>query len=190
METPLQPTESYVERLWNELGELEQYAVKGGPVLVSNTQSTFAKAMILAAGNWLERRTMQAILDFTESTSCNEILVALIKTTVLKRKFHTLFDWNSGSVNSFLGLFGKNFRKNVQRAAPQNTSVHRASLDFMELCSERNQLAHNKRLGDEAQFTPTEVRTKFYNAAGWVSWIGQFLIQGSAPSWKPPSAPS
>ncbi len=59
----------------------------------------------------------------------------------------------------------------------------------MQLIAERNELAHGGQINDEAQFTPSEVRAKFYSAAGWVSWIGQFLIEGGEPSWNPPSVP-
>lgn len=190
MEAPLRPAESYVERLWNELDDLEQYVSKAGPTVVVNTKSAFAKAMILAAGNWLERRTLQAILDVAKSASSQETLVFLVKRRVLKRQFHTLFDWNSGKVDFFLSHFGPDFKKEAQEAAKQNEEVLRASLDFMELIGERNTLAHDKRISDEAQFTPEQVRSKFYNAAGWVSWVGQFLTEGGVPSWDPPSAPT
>lgn len=189
MEAPLQPAESYVERLWNDLADLEQYVLEAGPAIVVNTRSAFAKTMVLAAGNWLERRTVQALLDVAKSASSKETLVFLIKRRVLDRQFHTLFDWKSGKVNSFLGNFGPDFKMKVQEAANGDEEVFRASLDFMELVAERNILAHDRRINDEAQFTPSEVRTKFYSAAGWVSWVGQFLTEGGPPSWNPPSAP-
>ena len=189
MEAPLQPAESYVERLWNDLSDLEQYGPLVGPTVLVNTRSAFAKAMILAAGNWLERRTLQALLLFAKSASSNDALVHLVKKKVLDRQFHTLFDWDSGKINSFLGKFGSDFKKKAE-AANGNERIHRASLDFMELVAARNVLAHDSRISDEAQFTPSQVRTKFYNAAGWVSWIGQFLTDGELPSWNPPSTPT
>ena len=93
MEAPLHPADSYVETLWNDLSDLEQYGHLVGATTLVNTRSAFAKAMILAAGNWLERRTLQALLLFTKSASSNEALVHLVENKVLKRKFHTLFDW-------------------------------------------------------------------------------------------------
>ena len=189
MEAPLHPADSYVETLWNDLSDLEQYGHLVGATTLVNTRSAFAKAMILAAGNWLERRTLQALLLFTKSASSNEALVHLVENKVLKRKFHTLFDWDSGKVNSFVGIFGSDFKEKVN-AANGDDEIRRASLDFMELVAERNILAHDSRISDEAQFTPSQVRTKFYNAAGWVSWAGQLLTDGELPSWNPPSAPT
>ena len=167
-----------------------QYVPQAGAAVLVNTRSAFAKAMVLAAGNWLERRTVEALLGYAKSASSKETLVFLVRTRVLDRQFHTLFDWKSGKVNSFLGNFGSDFKRKVQEAANENEDVLRASLDFMELVAERNVLAHDIRISDEAQFTPSQVRTKFYNAAGWVSWIGQFLTGGGPPSWNPPSAPT
>ena len=190
MEAPLRPAESYVERLWNDLGDLEHYVSEAGPAVFVNTKSAFAKAMILAAGNWLERRTVQTILDVARSASSQDTLVFLVERRVLNRQFHTLFNWKSGKVDYFLSHFGPDFKKEAQEAAKQNEEVLRASLDFMELVAERNTLAHDKRISDEAQFTPSQVRSKFYNAAGWVSWVGQFLTEGGAPSWNSPSAPT
>ena len=69
MDAPLQPAESYVERLWNELSDLEQYVPQADATVLLNTRSAFAKAMVLAAGNWLERRTVQTLLDFARSAS-------------------------------------------------------------------------------------------------------------------------
>ena len=188
MDVPLQPEQSYVERLWNDLGDVEQYVFDAG-VLV-NTRSAFAKAMVLAAGNWLERRTIQALLDFAKSASSRSTLVFLVEKRVLDRQFHTLFSWKSGKVNSFLGKFGRDFKLEAQEAIRQNEEVQSASQDFMLLVAERNSLAHGERISVEAQFTPSQVRTKFYNAAGWVSWVGQFLTEGRAPPWNPPTAPT
>ena len=190
MEAPLQPAESYVERLWNELADLEQYVPQAGAVVLVNTRSAFAKAMVLAAGNWLERRTLQALLNFTKSTSSKETVVFLVKRRVFDRQFHTLFDWKSGKVNSFLGNFGPDFKGKYQEVAKESEEVLRASLDFMELVAERNGLAHDGRINEEAQFTPAQVRMKFYNASSWVSWVGQFLTEGRPSSWTPPSAPT
>ena len=188
MEVPLDPADSYVETLWNDLSDLEQCGHLVDATALVNTRSAFAKAMILAAGNWLERRTVQALLLFTKSASSNEALVHLVENKVVKRRFHTLFDWDSGKVNSFVGIFGSDFKAKVNKANGDD-EIQRASLDFMELVAARNVLAHDSRISDEPQFTPSQVRTKFYNAAGWVSWVGQFLIDGELPAWNPPSAP-
>ncbi|MCY4673132.1 MAG: hypothetical protein OXD43_05085 [Bacteroidetes bacterium] len=190
MEAPSEPQESYVERLWNNLADLEQILLKEDAKILVDTRSAFAKAMVLAAGNWLERRTRSVLEDFATSVSSQQTLVYFVRTGALDRKFHMLFDWNSGKVNSFLGKFGPDFKKNADQAIKENDSVLRASLDFMELVAERNELAHSSQLGkDEVQFTASQVRTKFYNAAGWVSWIGEFLVDGAVPSWNPPSVP-
>ena len=189
MDTPLQPAESYVERLWNELSDLEQYVPQADAAVLLNTRSAFAKAMVLAAGNWLERRTVQTLLDFARSASSKETLVLLVKRKVLDRQFHTLCNWESGQINSFFANFGSDFMGECKKVSADSDEVLRASLDFVELVAERNVLAHDSRISDEAQFTPLQVRTKFYNAAAWVSWFGQFLTEGAPPSWIPPSAP-
>ena len=189
VETPLQPEDSYVEKLWNDLSDLEQYGPQLGATVLVNIKSAFAKAMILAAGNWLERRTLQAILFFARSASSNDALIHLVEKKVLDRQFHTLFDWDSGKVNSFLGKFGPDFKKKAA-AANGNDNIHRASLDFMALVAERNRLAHSSKINDQAQFTSSEVRIKFYDAAGWITWIGQFLTDSNPPSWNPPSPPT
>lgn len=188
--SPLRPEESYVERLWNDLAGLEQYLHPAEPTVLINTRSAFTKAMILAAGNWLERRTLQALEDFAGSASSRETLVWFVKRRGLGRQFHTLFDWESGKVSSFVANFGPDFKKQYEEAASSDTEVLRASLDFMELVAERNELAHSSRISDEAQFTAAEVREKFYSAAGWVTWVGGFLREGGAPSWNPPSVPT
>ncbi len=190
MQAPPEPAESYVERLWDNLVDLEQYMSGCDATILVSTRSAFAKAMVLAAGNWLERRTVCALLDFANRASSEETLVLFVRAGVLDRRFHTLFDWKSGKVNSFLRKFGTDFRDRVQEASEENGDVLSASLDFMALVAERNALAHSSQIADEAQFSPKEVRIKFYNAAGWVSWIGRFLVNGRAPSWNPPSVPT
>ena len=190
MEAPPEPKESYVERLWNNLADLEQSIPEEDVILLVNTRSAFAKAMILAAGNWLERRTLHALADFTASSSNKQTLVFFVRAGAIDRKFHTLFNWKSGTVNYFLGKFGKDFKEKVLEASGENDNVQRASHDFMNLVAERNKLAHSSQIGDEAQFTASDVRTMFYNAAGWVSWIGRFLVDEAAPFWNPPSVPN
>ena len=189
MEVPPEPEESYVESLWNNLVNLEQNVPKYDPMILVDTRSVFAKTMILAAGNWLERRTLHVLVDFANSVASQPTLAYFVKTRALDRKFHTLFDWESGKVNSFLGKFDTGFKEKVLQAVQENNDVLLASHDFVNLVAQRNVLAHSSRLADEAQFTAADVRTKFYNAAGWVSWIGRFLVDGKAPPWDPPSVP-
>ena len=187
MDAPLQPADSYVERLWNDLSDLEEYSSTISASVLVSVRSAFTKAMILAAGNWLEQRTMQALLLFAKSASSNDALVHLVENRVHRRQFHTLFDWKASNVNSFLGLFGADFKGKALEASSEE--IDHAALDFIVLVAERNALAHGSKINDEAQFTSSDVRDKFYNAAGWISWIGQFLMDGQHPSWNPPTAP-
>ena len=189
MEAPPEPKESYVESLWNNLVNLEQKILEGDPAILVDTRSAFAKTMVLAAGNWLERRTLYVLVDFATRASSKPTLVSFVKTGAIDRKFHMLFNWKDGKVRSFLGKFGPDFKNKVEQAIRENHDVQRASIDFMNLVAERNKLAHSSRLSNEVEFTASDVRIKFYNAAGWVSWIYEFLVDGAVPSWNPPTVP-
>ena len=189
MDGPPEPADSYVESLWVNLLELEQLMPAHDATILVDTRSAYAKAMVLAAGNWLERRTLFALLTFARDASRRPALVSFVKIRTLDRQFHTLFNWRSGKVNSFLGTFGADFRDRVKKALQENEDILRASKDFMTLVADRNTLAHSSRLADEVDFTPLEVRNKFFNAASWVAWIGKFLVDGQEPSWDPPSIP-
>jgi len=145
--------------------------------------------MVLAAGNWLERKTTQELLEFTKAVSDSEALVELVKRRVLDRQFHTLFDWKTGTVSTFVSLFGSPTKSLVDAALRSNASLEQASRDFMALVHQRNLLAHDGAISEEPQFTANQVRSMFYNAASWVSWMGETLINGAAPAWSPEKPP-
>ena len=130
METPFQPEDSYVEKLWNDLSDLEQCCPQLGATLLVNIRSAFAKAMILAAGNWLERRTQQALLFFARSASSNDALVYLVKNRVLYRQFHTLFDGIRARSTVSWGSSGRTSRRKSRPPTAMATYIVRLTTSW------------------------------------------------------------
>jgi len=84
MRVTAEPKESYVERLWNNLVNLQQNIPKKDATILVDTRSAFAKTMSLAAGNWLERRTIDVLVDFvTRASGSTQTLVSFVDTGVL-----------------------------------------------------------------------------------------------------------
>jgi len=189
----MEPAESFVEALWHDLRDLEKYVPPAGIGVLVSARATYAKAMVIASGNWLERRTMAVLNSFVDEVSrSHEPLRELVRKKVVDRQFHTLFDWKSGRVDSFLKLFGKTLSNELLQAEKMQPDIANASMSFMKLVAERNVLAHAPEISQDPQFTPGDVRSMFYRASSWLSWIRECLIGAQAHSpWTetpPPQA--
>ena len=65
-----------------------------------------AKSLLLAAASHFERQLCDGIETAAAETGAGAPIVNFISKQALKRKFHTLFDWEKTNINNFLGLFG------------------------------------------------------------------------------------
>lgn len=186
----MRPSDSIVEMLWRELVQLRQELGDSPPGALSALNSAFAKTMTLAAGNWLERRTMRALESFVECAAPKHpSLWEFTKRRAIARQFHTLLDPNR-SISAFVAHFGDDIKRRAMNFHKEEEVAREASESLVRLIGGRNDLAHGDKIDFTPQWTPEEVRNLFHASADWLTWFESLLLsKEEVPGWKP-SAPA
>lgn len=132
-----------VESLYKETSELDQFLMSQNELsLRVAADSNLRKSILLASASYFEREINELILEFVRSCTDDEKIVNFIQKKALSRQYHTLFNWNGKNCNSFLGLFGEEFKKDFALKVSGNQNLELAIRDFLEIGRERNRMVH------------------------------------------------
>ena len=171
-----------VERIYLELSALRDLTVKAeSPSDINAFESLAAKALLLAAASYFERRICEAIEATARDTGAAGPFVNFISKQGLERKYHQLFDWDKPNVNRFLGLFGADYKKIMDEDIQADDVLTTAIRDFMYLGSQRNQLVHKGFASFLLESNMIEIWDKFLSASKFLDWLPKKLVGLSAP---------
>lgn len=133
-----------VESLYNQTNELNEYLLNSGePSLKSTADSNLRKSILLASASFFEKEIVDSILIYVQKISSdNKKVVSFVKNKALTRQYHTLFNWNDKNCNSFLSLFGDDFKNGFKKLIENNKDLDDAVKAFLEIGAERNRLVH------------------------------------------------
>ena len=132
-----------VESLFRDTKELECFLISNNELsLRVLVDSNFRKSILLASASYFERQVTDLISEYAQSCTNDEKIIFFIKNKVLSRQYHTLFNWNDKNCNSFLGLFGDEFKKQFGAKVFKDDQLDKAIKDFLEIGRERNRLVH------------------------------------------------
>lgn len=154
-----------IELHFKEFEEINGLLVDIGRVDLSTSYSNvFAKTFTLLCASFFESEILKLLQAFVEQYSNHCAVKDFIINKTLKRQYHTLFDWNSNSIESFLGLFGDEFRSVVKNKLQDNDEMKSAIQNFMQIGRYRNEITHKNILSYTYDKTPKDVLDMFKNA--------------------------
>jgi hypothetical protein len=139
--------------------------------LALDAEANFKRLLVMACGSYFEEQITAAVEQFAEMTGGTR-LGAFVRNKALNRQYYTLFDWKGNNINSFLALFGEEFKETVGRLIQMNSSLKEGMKAFLELSNHRNQLAHRNLAAVPVEKTIAEIRQQY--GAAWA--FVQFLI--------------
>lgn len=131
------------------------------------------KNLALAAASYFEQEITLLLCDFASrrSNGCPE-LVSFIQNKVLKRQFHSLFDWEKGkNANSFFSLFGEQFKSAAEAAVKEDPSLQESFRTFLELGYLRNRIVHQNYASFATDKTADEILQAYRNAKRFVDFL-------------------
>lgn len=111
----------------------------------------FAKLFVVMCANFFELYTLEFLPNLL---SDKEITRNFLSRQALNRKYHTLFTWGKkdkedkykkGSINSFLSLFGDEFKQDIEKKIGGDvylTDAYSKINSFLQLGTLRNTLVH------------------------------------------------
>ena len=106
-----------IDGQYREIRELYDYLMQNKEVsFAMDVQEHYKKILLLSAASLFESQISKIILDYSSYVSCgDERIVHLIKSKVIERQYHTLFDWKANNSNVFWKLYGEKTKNKVRK---------------------------------------------------------------------------
>ena len=105
-----------INKLYKDFEEIKLYLLENKQLdYLIIVEKQFTKNLLIASASFIEDKMQNILINFVESTSNHEVITNFLKNKAIARQYHTYFDWNAKNANSFLGLFGKEFKKKLQQ---------------------------------------------------------------------------
>ena len=162
-----------VERLHGEFSDLREFLnAADGAKFLPVVESYLPRTMLLAVASYFETRLSEDVERFAaEKTGDDHPLTWLIRKRVIRRQYHTWFSWQGRNVNTFLSMFGQNFKEEAARWIAEDESLRQSVIDFLEIGRERNRLVHENFGAAPLEKTTAEVYGLYESAKVFVDWF-------------------
>ncbi|MEU7894260.1 HEPN domain-containing protein [Nonomuraea sp. NPDC049152] len=166
---------SPVSLLFEEQAAILSLLQANEPSFHATLESTFPKVLLLAAASNFETRICQHVLDFVSANSSNGKVVALVDSRVVKRSYHTWFEWDKLNANGFWAFFGEDFRTRMKQLLKSDATLSESIKAFLELGRLRNHLVHKNYALFTLEKTSEEIHHLYLQADLFVNSLPKLL---------------
>lgn len=166
-----------VEKAFSEFSEVISKLNEAGEITLSvSVEESARKGILLAAASEFEHQLCGIVRDFAARCSNNDPMIAsLVEKKAISRQYHTWFDWNKKSANTFYSMFGEAYLDTMKEKRRQDDEFAGALSSFLELGQLRNLLVHNNYAAFYIEKTLGELYTEYGKARHFVSSIRESL---------------
>lgn len=165
-----------VERLYTDLSALAQALVSSSPSLAVSVTETASKALLLAAASRFETEFGEMFEAIAGELGANCLAQFAINQGV-KRKFHTLFDWDSANANKLFSLFGQDFKRRAAARVSVDQDFAVSMAQFMKVGRNRNLLVHSDFAAYPLEFTLDELIAQYRQAREFLPIVRSLLLE-------------
>ena len=152
-----------VESLYKDASDLDKFLMSNNEVsLRVSADANLRKSILLASASFYERQVCELIIEYVRTRTNDEKIVSFVSGKAISRQYHTLFDWKSNNCNSFLVLFGAEFKKLFSVKIGGNPDLDEAIKLFLEIGRERNRMVHQ----DFGLYTLEKTSEEIYSIHG------------------------
>ncbi len=171
------PSSKPVDDLLSAAGELDALLARLDETsLRVEIGDALNKAYLLAAASYLESVVIHTLQAFVQRVGDeNEALGAFVANQALKRKYHTLFNWDVPNANQFFGLFGKGALTRYRERMANDSEAPQTTAAFLELGQLRNQVAHGNFAVFPLAKTRNELQQLFLDAVKFPRLIDEII---------------
>src|SRR5699024_3252466 len=150
----------------NEKNEVSYYA---------DLDDKLKKMLVLSIASYSEKQITDMIYSFVnKKTDENVIITSFVQKKAISRQYHTFFDWKKNNCNSFLGLFGEVFKKEVQEEI-KDRNMNENVKAFLELGELRNNLVHQNAATFIIEKTSLEIYEQYKSASNFIDLLKEKL---------------
>jgi hypothetical protein len=173
--------ETSVDRLYQEsvaaLAALPADAIS----LHVSTSDIFRKALLIGAASYFEMELARVVTEYVhEASGGASRITSLVKAKAIERQFHTWFDWNNRSAGKFFAMFGEDFKALMTDELKRRADLKAAVAAFIEVCAERNPLAHGDFASYPMEKTMDEVYARYKAGIPFLDAVAQHLRREAA----------
>lgn len=152
--------------------ELKGYLLQNGQIsLENNIENHLKKVMLLSCASYYESQIQEIIKSFVQKKSTDDKISNFVVNKAISRQYHTYFNWDGNNINSFLGLFGEEFKKEVSTIISQDEQLKEQMKAFLQLGNERNKMVHENFLVYNLEKTFDEIIQLNDKAEKFVNFI-------------------
>lgn len=136
-------SESVIQQIYSRNSQIAEFLGKAGEVTFeSDVRDMFRKNLVLSMASYFENEIKKIILDFVRENIPSELICNFVKSKAIERQYHTFFDWDKNNANSFLGLFGQEFKEKCKKRISSDGTLDDGIKAFLEIGRTRNNLVH------------------------------------------------
>lgn len=130
--------------------------------LQTTVDAHFRKTFLISCASYHETCIQGILSSFLERTVGDKRAIAFAESKGIKRQYHTYFTWDNdgkvpNNINSFLGLFGSDFKEKISQEIASNEDIKLNMKSFLEIGNLRNQMAHENLLAFNLEKTFDEL---------------------------------
>ena len=170
--------EELIEQQYRDSRDLYEYLMSEKQISFAEyVNAVYAKVLLISVASFFEAEISRSILCYASQvvTKRDKRLIRLIEIKVIKRQYHTLFDWNASNANAFWNLFGDDVRYRIRQDIDSQENLKNAEKDFIFLGQQRNVLVHENFAKYNMNLTNEEIYKKYNSAKEFVRFVKKVL---------------
>lgn len=163
-----------VDRLHGEFSDLREFLLGAadGVAFLPVVEGFLPRTMLLAVASYFESRLSDEVERLAaEEVGEGHVLTWLVRKKAVGRQYHTWFSWDARNVNSFLSMFGPDFKEEAARLIAEDEHLEKSVRDFLEIGRERNRLVHENFGDAPLEKTAADVYGLYESARVFVDWF-------------------
>lgn len=141
---------------------------------VTEVSEHYRKILLLSCASYYESQIIQLIQKFVDEKSIDPRVYEFLNNKALQRQYHTFFNWKDYSkpnINSFLGLFGSDFKNSVSGEINDDDNLQKCVKAFLTLGNDRNLMVHENFLDYNLQKTFEEIVALHTDAISFIKFL-------------------
>lgn len=169
----------YIERIYKDNKEILDFLESNNEISFrSDLDSKLKKIILLSSASYYEKLVTSLLEDFAAKVTRNNVkLISFVKCKGISRQYHTLFDWKAANINSFLGLFGDDFKVEMKKEINDNEELKSSVQSFLLIGSERNKLVHIDFATFSLDYTSDEIYKHYKNGLKVISFLRDKFLE-------------
>lgn len=141
-----------------DYNDLRMFLIERNQIsLENNLGHHMRKVLLLSCASYFETEIQELIKKFVKQRSSDDRVLSFVQNKAIVRQYHTYFKWDGSNVNSFLAMFGSEFKNEMQRKITNNEELKIQMKAFLEIGNERNKMVHENFLSYKLEKTFEEI---------------------------------